>query len=175
MRVERLTVEDNGHVLRYSNGALTTQSTEAATDASRKPPWQIVAAPRLRVAVGQDAQMTIGQPISYLEKRDDGCLELRQEPGQVEGVNLSLKVERAAEKEIRFQPIELKFSRVAGRQPVPDVPLDVGRPIIDSRETSLGCTLDRGNVAVIPLPQNDEDAPILVFLTAEVVAGDDQD
>ncbi len=162
-----VTVEAGGHVLTMRDGRLVSLPP-GGLDSASKPPWQIVTAPRLAVEVGQVGQVSIGEPLSYMEQRDDGCLTVK-ESDAVEGAGVKLKVEWAREANIRFSEIELEVSRLAGRQPIAGVPFEVGRPIIDTRRTSLGLTLERDQVGVIPLPQREQDAPLLVFLTARPV------
>ena len=127
----------------------------------------MLSAPRLTVSVGQDATVDVGQPVAYLERRDDDCLVVRSAGDAREGVFVRLAVQFVRDEGIRFRQIQLKASRIAGRQPVPGVPLDVGRPILDVRETELGLTLDPDSVAIMALSQGEDEPALLVFLTAQ--------
>lgn len=165
---DKLAVNVGGYSLTMLDGSLVSGGGDSSGGAS--PPWQILAAPAVTALVGQPASISVGQPVSYLEPRGDGCLVLKQADDRVEGISIEMVVERASEKDVRFGRIDLKLSRVTGREPIPGIPFEVGRPIIDSRETTLGLTADPEKVSIIPLPQNKEDAPILVFLTAKAAA-----
>lgn len=133
------------------------------------PPWQIVSAPRIVVALHQQGTVSVGRPIQYLAKDANDCLKVEEAPGMMEGVELKLTASKILPEGIRFTGISLKFCRVTGRQPIDGVPFDVGRPIIDTRETSLDITLDNGKLAIIPLPQGENEPALLVFMTARVV------
>lgn len=152
--LHRLTVKDN-----------QLQSVGRTPDAG-PPPWTIVAAPRLLVQSGQRASVSVGKSVWQLVKQPDGCLKAEEAPGAMEGVTVDLMLAWVKPAEMRFSEITLRSSSVAAREPMADVPLDVGKPIMETRETNLGLTLDQGKIAVIPLPERPDDAPILVFLTA---------
>jgi len=132
------------------------------------PPWTVVAAPRLLVQSGQRASVSVGKAVWHLVKKTDGCLKAEEAPGAMEGVTVDLMLAWVKPAEIRFSEITLRASSVAAREQLPDVPLEVGKPIMETRETNLGLTLDKDRLAVIPLPERPDEAPILVFLTATV-------
>lgn len=156
-------VESGGCTLKIENGNLVS------TPEKGNPPWTTIAAPQIVAALGQEAQITVGRPIAYLERGAGDCLVVKQSPDSFEGLSLKLKAERIDAKESRFSNIEVRFSQITGRQPLDGVPLDVGRPIIDTRETSLGLTIAPDMVAVIPLPQAPGEPALLIFLTAAKV------
>lgn len=166
MHLGKFSVEGSGHCLRFVDGALLTQPCGDGPR-SGAPPWQVLSAPRLTVNGGQEATVDVGQPVAYLERRDDDCLVVRSAADAREGVFVRLAVQWVRDEGIRFRQIVLKASRIAGRQPVPGVPLDVGRPILDVRETELGLTLDPDSVAIMALSQGEDEPALLVFLTAQ--------
>lgn len=161
--MEKFEIREREFRLSYNNGRLET------TPATGDPPWKLLTSPRIIVLVGQQASVTVGRPVPYLEKRDDGSLVLRYADETPEGATVSVNVERGSEVNVRFSEIKLRVTRVMSREAIADVPLDVGRPLMDARETSLGLTLERGQVAIIPLPQNEQDPPIFVLLTARYI------
>ena len=144
----------------FENGNLVT------TPDKTTPPWKIIGAPKIVSAINQDAEISVGRPIAFLEKGGSDCLQLKYAPDAREGLTLKLRAERIDARESRFSSIEVKVSQVTGRQPVDGVPLDVGRPIIDTRETSLSLTIAVDQIAVIPLPQAPGEPAVLIFLTA---------
>ncbi|MCG3128986.1 MAG: hypothetical protein CHACPFDD_03882 [Phycisphaerae bacterium] len=158
--IDKFEIRERDFRLAYANGRLET--TPAGGDA----PWKVLTSPRIIVLVGQQACVSVGRPVPYLEKRDDGSLILRYANETPEGATVNVKVERGDEASVRFSEIRLRVTRVTSREAIADVPLDVGRPIMDARETTLGLTLERGQAAIIPLPQNEQDPPIFVLLTA---------
>jgi len=158
-------VESGGFRLIVRNGHLITEPMDPANTGGT-PAWQIVAAPKLAVLRDQKASLTVGRPVAYLSTEKDDCLKLQEMPGVVEGVSVDLTLQWIKPEGIRFSELTLRVSRVSGREPVPNVPLEVGKPILESRETNLGLTLDTGRIGIIPLPERVDEAPILVFITA---------
>ena len=180
LQAKQLEITDGPHRLICRDGQLVTEidkEYEAKAPLAKEPdraasagapPWQIIASPRIRVALNQQGMVSVGRPIHFMTKHDDGCLRVESSNDLVEGVELKLTASKILPEGIRFTGVSLKFSRVTARQPIDGVPFDVGRPIIDTRETSLDITLDNGNLAVIPLPQAENEPAVLVFLTARV-------
>ncbi len=164
MAAEDLRVEKDGHRLFLKNEMLVSEPVPG-----KKPPWTVVAAPRILARLGQSASISVGRPVPYLVQREDKSLVVASDEALVEGVFLTLTPKRIGDDGIRFEDIHLRVSEVVGRQPIEGVPFDVGPPILDSRETKLHSTLRSGQIAIIPLPQGDGEPPILVFLTARVV------
>lgn len=158
-------VESGGFRLMVKGDQLVTEPIDKS-NAGGAPAWQIVAAPKLAVLRDQKASLTVGRPIVYLEKEKDGRLKMQEMPGVVEGVSVDLTLQWIKPEGIRFSDLTLRVTRVNGREPIANVPLEVGKPIMETRETNLGITLDTGHVAIIPLPERVDEAPILVFLTA---------
>lgn len=157
-------IVDSGlFLMTMKNGQL---QTILRTPDAGSPPWTVVAAPRLLVQAGQRASVSVGRNVSHLVKQPDGCLKLEESSGAMEGVTVDLMLAWIKPEDIRFSEITLRASSVAAREPIPEVPLEVGKPIMETRETNLGITLDKGKVGVIPLPERADEAPILVFLTA---------
>lgn len=169
MQAHELEVVDGPHRLVCRDGKLLTETAKERAAEAGPPPWQIVSAPRILVALHQQGMVSVGRPIHYMTRQDNGCLRVESSTELVEGVELKLTASKIIPEGIRFTGVSLKFSRVTGRQPIEGVPFDVGRPIIDRRETSLDITLDNGNLAIIPLPQGENEPALLVFLTARVV------
>lgn len=169
MEFDKLDVRAGGHRLHVRDGALVSE-TEHVERRTAAPPWEIVTAPRVLVAIGQSASISVGRPIPYLKQQSDSCLAVETDDSLFEGVSLTLTATRANEEGVRFERMRLKVSRAVGRQPLEGVPLDVGRPIIDTRETELNNTLPAGSIAIIPLPQGDGEPPLLVFMTARVLS-----
>lgn len=163
LKLAELAVRANGHALTMQDGKLVSHTEDGATGAA---PWQVLAAPRIGLAVGQQGVVSVGRPVSFMTRRDDGCLAVETDANTVEGAEISLTAKRADAREARFEDIRLRVTQVARREPLAGVPFDVGRPVLDTRETSLGITIPYGNVGIIPLPQGEHEPPILVFLTA---------
>lgn len=177
MSQEKFQVNSGGYRLFFEGGSLKTiafgkdrraTSDEGINDVSRAP-WKLVVVPSVLSYVGQLAEISVGRPVSQMVKNSDGTLRIEPAGAAVEGAFVKITVERASATEVRLGSIDLKVSRVAGRQPIDGVPFDVGPPIMDSRETNLSLTIKPDDVAIIPLPQGDVEEPITVLLTARRV------
>ena len=165
--IGKLDIRARGHRLWMKNGAMTTESDRPDdAKAESKPPWTIIASPAIQVLLNQPAAIKVGQPVVYLEKRADGLFESRTTAENVEGVSIELTASKVLPKGIRFTGVQAKVHRIADREPVEGLALPVGKPRIETRETSLDITLDDGRVAIIPLPQAENEPAILIFLTA---------
>lgn len=168
--IGKLDIRAQGHRLSMKSGALTTETAKPTdTKAESKSPWTIIASPAIQVLLNQPAAIKVGQPVVYLEKRADGLFESRTTTEDVEGVSIELTASKVLPKGIRFTGVQAKVHRVAHREPVDGLPLPVGKPRIETRETSLDITLDDGRVAIIPLPQAEHEPAILIFVTAQRV------
>ncbi|MFO0839793.1 MAG: hypothetical protein U1D55_14880 [Phycisphaerae bacterium] len=165
----KLAVESSRYRLTMRDDALETKKDEGAGDA---PPWQIYAAPRLILHFGQQGAVSVGRPVSYLVRDENGCLKVQESEEISEGVVVTLTAKHFKDGEIRFEDIHLTSRRVTSRQPIDGVPLDVGAPVIDSRETILNISIKPESVGIIPLPQGPDEPAILVFITAKIVDGD---
>jgi len=158
----------NEHRLSIADGKVTISKDE--TSSIQSPcPWRILTAPRVAVNVGQEAQVNVGREIAYIEKRDDDCLRVKIVEDAMEGVSLRLTPEKVAGTSVTFNDIRIKLTKVVDRQTFEGVPLDVGRPTLSSRETSVAITIPTERVAVIRLPQSgQDDTPLLLFLSVEL-------
>lgn len=158
------------HLLRVRDGVLVSEPVSAKTEGTPReapsPPWDVISAPRVIMPLGQEAMVSVGRPVEYLTRDDDGCLRVESTESVTEGMELRLTASKLLEKGIRFTGIQLKVTRVEARQPIEGVPFDVGRPILDTRETQLDMTLDDGRIAMIPLPTRDGEPAIIVFFLA---------
>ena len=129
--------------------------------------YRIVTAPRLLCKVGEEASITIGQSVPYMVQRDDGSLVVKQFD-ETEGIAFHVLIDGADAEIVSFQRLRLRISDVVGRQPIPDVPFDVGRPMIRTMEASTALRLGADQLAIFALPNSAPDAdPIYVFLAAE--------
>lgn len=164
----KLQIECQGYRLLIKEGRVSTESPVAADpNKAGKPPWTIIAAPAIVARLNQSAEISVGQPVVYLERRSDGLFEAKSSSENVEGVSIKLTPSKVLPKGIRFTGVRTEVTRVADREPVEGLALPVGKPRMESRETSLDVTLDDGRVAIVPLPQAENEPAILVFLTAQ--------
>ncbi len=97
-----------------------------------------------------------------------GGLEGAEVHGVSEQGKLVLTLETINEGEMLSRIEEI--NRIAGRQAIPGVPFDVGRPIIQSMKISTAMVLGTDHVAIIHLPRaTEENPPIFVFMTTRYI------
>lgn len=134
---------------------------------------QLLTAPRLLAYVGEEASVSVGRQVPYMVQRDDGSLVVERSDDLLEGIFYDVTVSdvNAAQSDGEWTCLvdfHLKMSNVVGRQPIADVPFDVGRPIISSQETNSTVRLAAGTNVVMRLPKpSADDQPIFVVLSVK--------
>jgi hypothetical protein len=110
---------------------------------------ELLTAPRMVVPAGERAQLRSGAAVQYLEQRDDDCFTLETlSPEASPGVYLEVKPV-AGPRQDDLETVDLDYmlrvSTIAGREVIPGVGLDVGRPTIQTKEVSSRhrCTVGR--------------------------------
>ena len=169
--LDKFEVTHDEHRLHFAAGRLEGTRGDAkrdtAADTDQPPaPWKIIAAPALVVFVDQEASLSVGQSITFMVQRDDGSFIPATRDEYFEGIKLSLRAVGPRDDGLRFEQIRVRVSRLVGRQRIDGVSLDIGEPIIDTRETELNITLQPDRVGIIPLPQGDDEDPVFVLMTA---------
>lgn len=135
--------------------------------------WEILTAPRLLVAVGQFAKVSVGQTIPFMVQRDDGSLVVERDEEVFEGVHFSVLIDRAEDQSVSIKEFRVKIGKLVGRVVIEGVPFEVGRPIIQNTEASMSLRLKPDQTAVITLPRDDkEQPPIFMMLKARVIKTD---
>ncbi len=155
------------HTLRVQDGRLVIVPPDSSQ--ANAAPFEIVSAPQLLVLLGQEAAIQVGRPVAHLEKSDDDCLRVVTSPEHVEGASIRLTPTQVRTDGVRFERIRVSVTRVERRLPIDGVPLDVGRPVLDTRETYLDLTLPHDKIALIPLPGRAGEPALVAFLMASVV------
>jgi hypothetical protein len=127
--------------------------------------WSELSAPRIISNVGQPAAMDVGAKVPYMVKRPDGSFVLEQ--GEAEGLHIDLEIGQATASTVRIDRLEVKLTQLVGREPIPDVPFDIGKPRYHTRHMRVALRISPDKVAIIPLPVDQEQVFILV--TARLV------
>jgi len=121
-------------------------------------------APRLLVFSGQRASISSGYHQPYLIKDDDGCLRLSAGNDFTDGTNLEVGATLQDDGNILLDPLMASFSQMVGREKIEGVPLDVGKPIVQTASMSMSLIMNRKSTAVFALPRFDESAPVILVL-----------
>ena len=80
-------------------------------------------------------------------------------------------IDTADEAAVFIKKLHLKISNMTGRVQLEDVPLDVGPPIMHTTEASLSLKLNPEHTAVVALPRESDDQPLIfLLLQTRVVA-----
>ena len=168
----KIIIEHDPYVLKLEGGTLVSLVTGSKDAAGGKPPWKLISAPRLIVKSGQKASISVGQQVAYMTQREDGSLVVERSQDAFEGLSIELRASISDERSISIDNLNIKVSRVVGRQPIPDVPFDVGRPIIRTTATSASLNVSPDQVAVFRLPQAGDEQdiePIVIILSAKTI------
>ena len=145
-------------------------SAEAAVAQEK---FSVLSAPRLIAYDGQLAAVSIGQAVPYMVQRPDGSLVVERSDELTEGLSVEMKGQITDDGGVTVTITRFKLTRVVGRQPIADVPFEVGRPVLHAIETSAVLRLGGQHAGVIRLPREDEDDDImLVLVRAQALESD---
>jgi hypothetical protein len=116
-----------------------------ASENESESPIRLISAPKILVRSGDAAELQIisKQKIEYFEQREDGLFELKklQEPT---GLKMGIRAEREGQNKIRIKYLTFSLRSVEEREPIPNVTLPVGRPILQSREYKVDIEVTPG-------------------------------
>ncbi|HET6323535.1 MAG TPA: hypothetical protein VFG04_02450 [Planctomycetaceae bacterium] len=134
--------------------------------------------PKLTTRLGRAAGLRMGLGVTttqlhYMVRTGEKSFELQSLPA--EAVNsLGLTVDltpRAVPNDpelITISPLKVTFGTVDGHEPVPGVELEIGKPIISTRELKTSVTLEAGDALGIVLPGPEGRQPILLITVHRV-------
>lgn len=114
--------------------------------------FRVISAPRIVVAEGEEAKLRSGtvSNVQYMDRQPDGDFSLRTvEPGLEPGMMMRLIVRSVQDGDGSVAEVELEYGVKAtfmvGRDPIPEVRLEIGKPVFETREaeTRLRVPLNR--------------------------------
>ena len=165
-----------GDVSHMTVGDMTVDlSAELMWAGQAKPPAgsgiELLTAPSLRVRANQAAAMRSGSTVQYLEQTKEGCYAVRTLPADISpGIFLDLVPGAGSKDERGVETVELdlklRISTIGERAPVPGFQLDVGRPIVRSKETAsrYRYRLGRWNLVTSYITREPEKETLLVLI-----------
>jgi|GEM_PF-2027078 len=127
-------------------------------------------APLMLTFSGMNAAVTSGYTRPYLIKDEDGCLRLPENSEFTDGSHLDVVPTLQDDGTILLDPMVASFSQMIGREEIEGVPLDVGKPIVQTAYMSMTFAISQKATAVFALPRFDEDAPVILVLIRAYVA-----
>lgn len=99
---------------------------------------EILAQPRITVGAGSTAIVKTGAALHYFEPRKDGAYDLRVVPQEdAPGLEYSVRVRPGDGKKLHLD-CQLKLILLEGREKIPDVELEVGRPKVSVHDFKAG-------------------------------------
>ena len=132
---------------------------------------RLISAPTFLAQVGQPVTVSVSstQKIEYFERRDDGLFELKRlkEPT---ALNIELRLEEGGsdrEKRAYLANVTFSLRSVEKREPIPDLTLPVGRPVLQTREFSAAISVVSGRDYGFVLNPGAGQGVLIVRLRAE--------
>lgn len=160
--------------LRAERKGWTWNGTAIAWDGNQKAELPedrislIAPAPISVSASGQKAAIEINsdQKIQYFEKRDDGLFELK-ELDATTGLKIEMFVKAEKSGKIRLSDIVFQLRLVVERVAIPGVSLQVGRPVLKTKEYRVDLRLSPNEDCGILVHPGEGQGVLLVRLRAE--------
>jgi hypothetical protein len=132
-----------------------------------------ISAPRMFVHAGQTASVQIGREIAWEAMQptaEPGVFRLVQGEPKFEGMRFDVMAEVLDDRAIAVRTLKMRFDQCVGREAVEGTSLEVGAPIIRSRESTHALVLKSGQRALLTTSALDESGELmLVVLKAKVV------
>jgi hypothetical protein len=133
----------------------------------------VISRPHVRTLTGQAASIQVMQsspPIPYLVRTGTKSFELRETAGAHLGISLQLTAQAAEDTgHIEISPLKIATTTLDGRERIPGLDLEAGKPIISTRTLETTMTVAEGaevNGIAVPGPPGRQ--PVL-FLSARRV------
>jgi len=137
--------------------------------------FHVVSCPQITTRVGQSATIQISAtptPVPYLVRTGEKTFELRESaPGVQLGIRIEVTVQPVPGDADRLivSPIKISMTTLDGREPIPGVDLEIGKPIVSTRTLETSITVVKGaepSGLVLPAPAGRQ--PVL-FVSAQQV------
>ncbi len=137
--------------------------------------WTQIVGPRIICFVQQAASCQVGRTeIPYMKQREDGSLIVDYWT-ETEGLSIDVNASAADAAGVTLEQLAVKITRLVGREPIPGVPFDVGRPIIRTMSVSTAMRLAPDKTAIIEMPTVAEDEkPVFVLIQARLAEPDSE-
>ncbi len=140
-------------------------------------PFSVLSAPRVLVLDGQEASVSIGQAIEYLEPAgEEGLFRLVTDPDSFEGVSFTVTPKLREDNTVLLDPIDFEFKEVIGHEPVAGLSMPgVGKPILQTVSQRAAMIVGSDETVLIPVLHRDfSERPLLLFVRPRVMSGDSQ-
>jgi hypothetical protein len=132
-----------------------------------------ISAPRIFTRSGQSGSIQIGREIaceSMQPTAEPGVFRLVRGEPKFEGMRFDVLAEAGSDGSVEIRKLSMKFDQMVGREKVEGTELEVGAPIMKSRESTHALGLRAGQRALLSTPALDGSGEtLLVVLEAAVV------
>ncbi|MFG0292396.1 MAG: hypothetical protein ACF8MJ_04500 [Phycisphaerales bacterium JB050] len=135
-------------------------------------PFTLVSTPRVLVLDGQEAMISIGQAVEYLEPTDEeGTFRVVTSDDASEGIAITVTPRLRPDGTILLDPVEFEFREVASREPVEGLNLqNVGKPVMRTVSQSASVVVAQDETVMIPVKHSDfEKRPMFLFVRPRLV------
>ncbi len=133
-----------------------------------------ISAPRIFTRSGQSGSIQIGREIACESMQPTevglGVFRLVRGEPKFEGMRFEVLAEAGSDGSVEIRKLSMKFDQMVGREKVEGTELEVGAPIMKSRESTHALGLRAGQRALLSTPALDGSGEtLLVVLEAAVV------
>ncbi len=140
----------------------------------------ILSRPQVRTLMGQSASIQVGAlppRVQYLVRTGAKSFELREAAGVAPlGITIHLTARPGDDPEqVEISPLKISTTTLDGREPIPGLDLDVGKPIVSTRTLETSITLVEGsevNGIVLPGPPGRQPVLFLSIRRAKATPGE---
>lgn len=135
-------------------------------------PFTVLTAPRVLVLDGQEAMVSIGQAVEYLEPAgEEGVFRVVTSDDASEGVSFTVTPKLRQDYSVLMDPIEFEFKEIAEREPVDGLNMKhVGKPVMRTVSQRASVIVAPDETVLIPVMHSDfTERPLLLLVRPRVV------
>lgn len=137
-----------------NNGKITLAGKSFQLDGTNTQPGSpffCIAAPRVAMNSGQQAEIIMGRNLQYLQPAEKGMYRAVEAPDAFEGLKVKSTASRTEQGDIQIDELTLSLSEVQSRERLPELGLDVGLPRMRTSTVSIShMQIPDRMVAMIP-------------------------
>lgn len=135
-------------------------------------PFSVLSAPRVLVLDGQEAMVSIGQAVEYLEPAgEEGLFRVVTSEDASEGVSFTVTPKLRADHSVLMDPIEFEFKEIAERERVDGLNMKhVGKPVMRTVTQRASVIVGPDETVLIPVMHSDfTERPLLLLVRPRVM------
>lgn len=133
---------------------------------------EVLSRPQVRTLLDHSATIQVGQHVAtaYFIQTGPNTFEQREAPKSPVGVVIEFLPKAVPENPelIEIAPLKISTTTIDGREPLPGVRLDVGKPIIVTRSLDVSLTVGSGEPNAILMPGPPGKQAVLLFVARRI-------